>query len=54
MTQRKNLPEWDSFYKENNVKEMPWYEKNLDSDLEHQINSMNLTKGKFLDLGTGS
>ncbi len=53
MTQRKNLPEWDSFYKENKIEEMPWYEKNLDPDLEYQINSMNLTKGKFLDLGTG-
>ena len=53
MTQRKNLPEWDLYYKENKVEEMPWYEKNLDPDLEYQINSINLTKGKFLDLGTG-
>ena len=53
MTQRKNIPEWDSFYRENKVNEMPWYEKNLDLDLEYQINSMNLTRGKFLDLGTG-
>jgi len=53
MTQRKNIPEWDSFYRENKVDEMPWYEKNLDLDLEYQINSMNLTHGKFLDLGTG-
>ncbi len=45
--------DWDSFYKENKVEEMPWYEKNLDPDLEYQLNSMNLTKGKFLDLGTG-
>jgi len=47
MAQRKNLPEWNSYYKENKVEEMPWYEKNLDPDLEYQINSMNLTKGKF-------
>jgi SAM-dependent methyltransferase len=53
MTQRKNIPEWDSFYRENKVDEMPWYEKNLDLDLEYQINFMNLTKGKFLDLGMG-
>ena len=53
MTQRKNMPNWDSFYKENKIEEMPWYEKNLDLDLEYQINSMNLTQGKFLDLGTG-
>ncbi len=53
MAQRKNLPDWDSYYKENKVEEMPFYKKNLDPDLEYQINSMNLTKGKFLDLGTG-
>ena len=53
MAQRKNMPDWDSFYKENKVEEMPWYEKNLDRDLEYQINFMNLTQGKFLDLGTG-
>ncbi len=53
MTQRKNMPDWDSFYKENKIEEMPWYEKNLDLDLEYQINSINLTQGKFLDLGTG-
>ncbi len=52
MTKRKKS-DWDSFYKENKVEEMPWYEKNLDPDLEYQLNSMNLTKGKFLDLGTG-
>ena len=53
MAQRKNMPDWDSFYQENEVEKMPWYEKNLDSDLKDKLNSMNLTKGKFLDLGTG-
>lgn len=38
---------------ENNVEEMPWYEKNLDQDLEEQIKSRNMTGGKFLDIGTG-
>lgn len=53
MSQDKKFPDWDSFYKESNVEEMPWYEKNLDPDLKYQIDTMNLTKGKFLDLGTG-
>jgi len=53
MTLKKNLPDWDFFYKETDVKEMPWYEQNLDADLVSQINSMNLKEGKFLDLGTG-
>ena len=53
MDNKKKFPDWDSFYKESKIEEMPWYEKNLDSDLENKIKSMNLTKGRFLDLGTG-
>lgn len=44
--------DWNAYY-ENDVENMPWYEKNLDADLEYQITSRNITKGKFLDLGTG-
>ena len=32
---------------------MPWFDKNLDLDLENEIKSRNLKKGMFLDLGTG-
>ena len=32
---------------------MPWYKIYLDHDLENEIKSKNLNKGKFLDLGTG-
>ncbi len=53
MTVKDKIDDWDSYYKENKIEEMPWYEKDLDPDLKYQINSMNLTKGKFLDLGTG-
>ena len=53
MDDKKKFSDWDSFYKENITKEMPWYEENLDQDLENQINSMNATEGRFLDLGTG-
>ncbi len=49
----KEFPDWDTFYKENNVEDMPWYEKNLDPDLENEIKTRNLPRGKFLDLGTG-
>jgi len=50
---KENFSGWDDFYKENKVEEMPWYEKNLDHDLENEITSKNLSKGRFLDLGTG-
>jgi cyclopropane fatty-acyl-phospholipid synthase-like methyltransferase len=32
---------------------MPWYNKNLDYDLEQEIKKRNLIEGRFLDLGTG-
>ena len=45
--------DWNTYYKDNEVEEMAWYEKNLDHDLEKEIVSGNLSKGRFLDLGTG-
>jgi SAM-dependent methyltransferase len=48
---KKEFPDWDSFYKQNDVEAMPWYEKNLDLDLSKEIQF--LKKGNFLDLGTG-
>ena len=50
---KEEFPGWDEYYKETNVEEMPWYEKNLDHDLENEIISKNLNTGHFLDLGTG-
>jgi SAM-dependent methyltransferase len=50
---KKEIRDWDTYYKENNVEEMPWYESNLDPDLKNEIKSRNLSRGKFLDLGTG-
>ncbi len=50
---KENFSGWDDFYRDTKVEEMPWYEKNLDHDLENEIVSKNLSKGKFLDLGTG-
>jgi SAM-dependent methyltransferase len=32
---------------------MPWYNENLDSDLEEELHCRKITNGKFLDLGTG-
>ena len=32
---------------------MPWYNENLDLDLEDELNAMHLNNGIFLDLGTG-
>ena len=32
---------------------MPWYNENLDSDLEEELHRRKIINGKFLDLGTG-
>jgi ubiquinone/menaquinone biosynthesis C-methylase UbiE len=49
----KEFPTWDDFYRDNEVEEMPWFERNLDEDIRKAIEFHNLTDGKFLDLGTG-
>jgi methylase of polypeptide subunit release factors len=32
---------------------MPWYNENLDSDLEEELERRKISKGRILDLGTG-
>src|SRR3989475_12818437 len=46
------FPNWDILYRQN-VKILPWYSEKLDADLENEIKQMKITKGRFLDLGTG-
>ena len=49
----KDFPNWDNLYKSQNVEAMPWYNKNLDSDLEEELEKRKITKGRILDLSTG-
>jgi SAM-dependent methyltransferase len=50
----RSFPDWDNLYaNETSVGSLPWYNKSLDDDLEEYLHTMNLTKGRFLDLGTG-
>jgi 2-polyprenyl-3-methyl-5-hydroxy-6-metoxy-1,4-benzoquinol methylase len=46
------FPDWDTLYKQD-VSTMPWYNKKLDFDLEQEIKKRKITKGRFLDIGTG-
>jgi cyclopropane fatty-acyl-phospholipid synthase-like methyltransferase len=46
------FPDWDDLYTKD-VKTMPWYNEKLDTDLENEIKQRKITKGRFLDLGTG-
>ena len=34
---RKDFGDWDSYYKDNDVKSMPWYNAELDSSLAHYL-----------------
>ena len=35
--------DWETYYKNNEVTKMPWYDKNLDHDLENEIKTRNVT-----------
>ena len=48
------FPHWDSLYtNEATIGSLPWYNKDLDDDLREYLSTMNITQGRFLDLGTG-
>lgn len=47
------IRDWDALYKEERVEDLPWYYEKLDSDLEKELKLRGITKGRFLDLGTG-
>ena len=50
----RSFPHWDNLYaNEASVGSLPWYNKDLDNDLQEHLRTMNITKGRFLDLGTG-
>jgi SAM-dependent methyltransferase len=50
----RSFPNWDNLYvSEASIGSLPWYNKNLDDDLREQLQRINITKGRFLDLGTG-
>ena len=48
------FPHWDNLYaNEASVGSLPWYNEALDDDLREHLSAMKITKGRFLDLGTG-
>jgi len=48
-----NSDYWESLYKNQNAKTMPWHTKELDPNLKQELEKKNLAKGTFLDLCTG-
>jgi SAM-dependent methyltransferase len=50
----RSFPHWNDLYaNETSIGSLPWYNKDLDDDLREHLSTMNITKGRFLDLGTG-
>jgi SAM-dependent methyltransferase len=49
----KDFPDWNDLYSNQKVETMPWYNENLDSDLEEELERGKISKGRILDLGTG-
>jgi SAM-dependent methyltransferase len=50
----RSFPHWNDLYvNETSVGSLPWYNKDLDNDLKEYLRTRNMTKGRFLDLGTG-
>jgi ubiquinone/menaquinone biosynthesis C-methylase UbiE len=49
----KDFPDWNNLYSSQNVETMPWYNENLDSDLQEELERRKISKGRILDLGTG-
>lgn len=53
MNQKPIFPNWEQLYQEQAVESMPWFNANLDPDIEKSLTNLNLTTGTVLDIGTG-
>ena len=50
----RSFPHWDNLYaNETGIGSLPWYNKDLDDDLREHLSTMDITRGRILDLGTG-
>ena len=49
----KDFPDWNNLYSNQKVETMPWYNEQLDSDLEEELERRKVSKCRILDLGTG-
>lgn len=45
--------DWENTYTSNKITDLPWYNPNLEIDLQNALEKLGLKSGTFLDLGTG-
>src|SRR5262245_41800611 len=51
--EKHEFPHWEELYQEREVESMPWFNPELDDDLESALDELALQRGSALDLGTG-
>ena len=53
MIDGRSIEDWEEFYKETEIEKMPWFHDAIDPDLEETLDSLGITGGSALDVGTG-
>lgn len=53
MDKQREFPDWEQLYQAQEVESMPWFNLELDPDLDQALTSLDLHGGTVLDLGTG-
>jgi 2-polyprenyl-3-methyl-5-hydroxy-6-metoxy-1,4-benzoquinol methylase len=51
--QEREFPHWEQLYEQQNVESMPWFNAELDKDVEDAIEKLRVGSGYVLDIGTG-
>ncbi|MCL1465986.1 class I SAM-dependent methyltransferase [Argonema galeatum] len=53
MNTEREFPNWEQLYQEKEVETMPWFNPEIDPDLDRALTKLNLQSGTALDIGTG-
>src|SRR5215510_14699730 len=51
--EKHEFPRWEELYQQQEIESMPWFNPELDYDLEKALDELGLRSGSALDLGTG-
>jgi cyclopropane fatty-acyl-phospholipid synthase-like methyltransferase len=51
--ENREFPHWEELYQHQEIESMPWFNPELDDDLENALDDLGLRSGSALDLGTG-
>jgi cyclopropane fatty-acyl-phospholipid synthase-like methyltransferase len=51
--ENREFPHWKELYQHQEIESMPWFNPELDDDLENALDELDLRSGSALDIGTG-